>query len=134
VFINRKLGKLGSSLRFAFGLSQLRISYDSTGRLSSVTGTSFGGVTTYASNGAQSVTWDHREPSGASVRGTDVAAQGAGEVGELDPLGANAGLFKPITWSAPRSTGDLVPFGGLPDMGTSGGGVRAGGSVWALRL
>lgn len=93
------------------------------------------------SGGTQTVTWDHREPSGASVRGTDVAAQGAGEVGELDPLGANAGLFKPITWSPPRSTGELVPFRGLPDMGTSGGGCAQAGvsgpcgyNFWGSRI
>ena len=68
------------------------------------------------------LTWEHRDPGGASVRGSDAAGQPAGAFGELDPLGANAGTFKPFIWTQPRSSGQLVPFRGLPDMSTGGRG------------
>jgi len=76
--------------------------------------------------GSASVTWEHRDPGGASVRVTDAAAQPAGLSGELDVLGANAGVIKPITWPTPRSTGELVPFRGLPEMSSSGGCAQGG--------
>ena len=68
------------------------------------------------------VTWEHRDPEGASVRVTDAAGQEAGLPGELDPLGSNAGLAKPFSRQAPRSSGQLVPFRGLPEMNTAGRG------------
>jgi YD repeat-containing protein len=77
--------------------------------------------------GTPYVTLEHREPEGASVRGSDASGQTAGSIAELDPLGANAGTFKPFTWPPPRSTGELVPFGGLPEMGTVGGGCAQAG-------
>lgn len=67
------------------------------------------------SSGNQSVQWQHYDPSGASYRGTDSLGQGNGAK-ELDPLGANAGLIKPITWNVPDKKGLPVPHPLIADM------------------
>jgi hypothetical protein len=77
-------------------------------------------------NGNEYVTWEHRDPEGVTVRGSDATGQPAGSSAELDALGANAGLFKPLTWAPARSSGQLVPFAGLPDMNSNGGCTQAG--------
>jgi hypothetical protein len=75
-----------------------------------------------ASNGTQSVAWEHRDASGASFRMTDASGTFTGQSAELDPVGANAGLFKPLSWPPPRSTGQLISFRGFEDMDLAGGG------------
>jgi YD repeat-containing protein len=77
-----------------------------------------------AANGSQSVAWEHRDASGASFRMTDASGTFTGQSGELDPVGANAGLFKPLTWPPPRSTGQLISFRGFEDMDLAGGGCE----------
>ncbi|HXM47489.1 MAG TPA: hypothetical protein VN956_06435 [Pyrinomonadaceae bacterium] len=77
-----------------------------------------------AANGSQSVAWEHRDPSGASFRMTDASGQGTGQPAELDPAGADAGLFKPLVWNPPDSTGKLVAFRGFEDMDLAGGGCE----------
>ncbi len=77
-----------------------------------------------AVNGSQSVAWEHRDASGASFRMTDASGQGAGEPAELDPVGADGGLFKPLVWNPPDSTGKLVTFRGFEDMDMAGGGCE----------
>jgi hypothetical protein len=74
-----------------------------------------------ASNGSQSVAWEHRDASGASLRMTDAAGQVTGQSAEMDPMGANAGLFKPLTGNAPKKMGQLAPYPGIVDMLTNGG-------------
>jgi YD repeat-containing protein len=73
-------------------------------------------------NGSQSVAWEHRDASGASFRMSDASGQGTGQPAELDPVGADAGLFKPLVWNPPDSTGKLITFRGFEDMDMAGGG------------
>ena len=81
-----------------------------------------------APNSSQSVTWEHRDASGASLRMTDASGQGTAQAAEMDPMGVNAGLFKPFTWTVPDKTGQLVPYPGSADMITNpGGGCVADG-------
>ena len=66
-------------------------------------------------SGTQSVQWQHYDASGASYRGTDSTGQW-NAAKELDPLGANAGLMKPITWNVPDKKGLPVPHPLIADM------------------
>ncbi|HEX6044941.1 MAG TPA: DUF4157 domain-containing protein [Pyrinomonadaceae bacterium] len=68
--------------------------------------------------GGAMVTWEHYDASGASYRGTDAQGLGAGSA-EMDPFGANAGLFKPFTWPPPKSTGEIEPFYGIPELNSA---------------
>jgi hypothetical protein len=70
------------------------------------------------SGSTQSVTWEHYDASGASYRATDASGTGAGSA-EMDPFGADAGLFKPFTWPPPRSTGEIQPFYTVPDLNSA---------------
>ena len=72
-------------------------------------------------SGTQSVQWQHYDASGASYRGTDSTGQW-NAAKELDPLGANAGLMKPITWNVPDKEGLPVPHPLIVDMLTYPGG------------
>lgn len=72
-------------------------------------------------SGTQSVQWQHYDPSDASYRATDASGQGV-DAREMDPLGANAGLFKPPTWNVPDKKGLPVPFPEIADMLTNTGG------------
>ena len=72
-------------------------------------------------SGTQSVQWQHYDPSDASYRATDASGQGV-DAREMDPLGANAGLFKPFTWNVPDKKGLPVPFPEIADMLTNTGG------------
>jgi hypothetical protein len=57
---------------------------------------------------ASPVTWENYDASGASYRQTDTQGQSVAAA-ELDPVGANAGTMKPITWNQPSSPGKLEP-------------------------
>jgi YD repeat-containing protein len=72
--------------------------------------------------GGQYVGWEHHDASGASFRMTDASGQLSGQPAELDPVGANAGLYKPFIWPPADSTGRLVPFRGFGDMDMAGSG------------
>ena len=72
-------------------------------------------------SGTQSVQWQHYDASGASYRGTDSTGQW-NAAKELDPLGANAGLMKPITWNVPDKNGLPVPHPLIVNMLTNPGG------------
>lgn len=65
-----------------------------------------------------SVTWQHYDASRASYRTSDVQGVLAGS-SELDPVGANAGLFKPFTWTPPNSPGKLEPYYGVSELNSA---------------
>ena len=65
--------------------------------------------------GIQSVQWQHWDASRASFRPTDNT--GAISLGkELDPFGADAGQFKPITWPQPSHNNKIEPFYTVPEL------------------
>src|SRR5919106_4002107 len=74
-------------------------------------------VQSVASN-SQTVQWEHYDASGASYRSTNsagVAIQSA----ERDPMGADAGLIKPLSWPQPTSAGKLQPYYGIPELNST---------------
>lgn len=67
---------------------------------------------------SQVVTWEHYDASRATYRATN--AQGTGtDSSEMDPLGADAGLLKPLTWPQPTSAGKIEPYYGVPDLNSA---------------
>jgi YD repeat-containing protein len=72
--------------------------------------------------GVQRVDWRHVDPLGNSLRNTNAAGQLWSGSSEMDPFGADAGTFKPITWPPPSSTGRVVPYGGIPELLSPSGG------------
>ncbi len=68
--------------------------------------------------GVQGVSWEHYDASSASYRPTN-ATGSPGLGAEMDPMGANAGQFKPITWPPPTSSGKLEPYYGVPELNSA---------------
>jgi YD repeat-containing protein len=71
------------------------------------------------------VYWRHLDPNGISSRTTNSAGQWTGAwsgAAELDPLGADTGTFKPLTWPPPASSAKLVPYRQMPDINSVTGG------------
>lgn len=76
--------------------------------------------------GGQAVEWPYFDASGASHRVVNVNGFNV-KSAENDPLGANAGLFKPITWPPPSSPGKIEPFYGVPELNSATQGCVADG-------
>src|SRR5688572_30136869 len=76
--------------------------------------------------GGQAVEWPYFDASGASHRVVNVNGINV-KSAENDPLGANAGLFKPITWPPPSSPGKIEPFYGVPELNSATQGCVADG-------
>jgi YD repeat-containing protein len=72
----------------------------------------------YVSVAGQSVQWEHYDTSGASYRSTNVNGVPVVQA-ERDPMGADAGLFKPFTWPEPTSSGKIEPFYGIPELNSA---------------
>ena len=69
----------------------------------------------------QFTTWEHYDPADSSYRSTYIQGDGAGGA-EMDPLGADAGLMKPLVWNAPTSPGKLEPYYGVPELNSASSG------------
>jgi hypothetical protein len=67
------------------------------------------------SGSTQSVSWEHYDASGGSYRPTNAAGT-IGLGAERDPFGADAGVFKPITWPTPASPGKIEPYYAVPQL------------------
>ena len=65
--------------------------------------------------GSQYVSWQHYDASGSSYRSTGAAGTFA-ETGEMDHMGANAGVMKPLSWPPSTDSGKLEPYNGLPEL------------------
>ena len=74
----------------------------------------------------QVVTWEGYDPSGSSYRATDAQAAGVNSA-EMDPLGGDAGLMKPLTWNPPTSSGKLEPYYGVPELNSASQGCELEG-------
>src|ERR1051326_6389608 len=74
----------------------------------------------------QDVSWEYYDPRGGSYRATDVQGNGLNSA-EMDPLGADAGLMKPITWNPPNSPGKLEPYYGVPELNSASQGCELDG-------
>jgi YD repeat-containing protein len=61
------------------------------------------------------VTWEHYEPSNATYRATDTQGEGLAAA-EMDPLGADAGFLKPLTWPESTAPGKLEPYYGVAQL------------------
>lgn len=66
----------------------------------------------------QSVTFEHYDPSGASYRATDLSGSPF-DAAEMDPFGADAGTFRPITVPPRESIGEIQPYYGVPDLNSA---------------
>jgi hypothetical protein len=75
-------------------------------------------------SGGQFVSWEHYDAGNASYRPTN-SQGGSGLGGEMDPLGADAGIIKPLTWPQSTSPGKLEPYYGVPDLNSA-----FSGCVW----
>jgi hypothetical protein len=75
---------------------------------------------------SQQVSWKHYDPSNASYRSTDLSGTSVGAA-EMDPFGADAGLFKPFIWPQPTSSGKLEPYYGVPELNSSTQGCELDG-------
>lgn len=64
---------------------------------------------------SQAVGWKHDDSSGGSYRATN-SVGGLSEWAERDPLGADAGIMKPLVWPQQTSPGKLAPYYGVPDL------------------
>jgi hypothetical protein len=71
-----------------------------------------------AGGSSQVVTWEHYDPSGASYRATNAQASGT-KSGEMDPMGADAGIFKPLTWPQPTSAGRIERYYDVPELNSA---------------
>jgi hypothetical protein len=80
----------------------------------------------YVGGGQQSVNWEYYDASRASHRVANAQGSNMGG-GELDPMGANAGTIKPITWPQPNSPGKLEPYYGVPELNSATQGCVADG-------
>jgi YD repeat-containing protein len=69
----------------------------------------------------QEVVWEHYDASDGSYRETDIQGNAAVSA-EMDSMGADAGLIKPLTWPPASSPGKLEPYYTVPglDNATSG--------------
>jgi YD repeat-containing protein len=76
--------------------------------------------------GTQYVSWEHYDASNASYRPTNPQG-GVGLAKEMDPIGANAGTMKPITWPEPTSSGKLEPYYGIPELNSAYDGCEVNG-------
>jgi len=66
----------------------------------------------------QFVGWEHYDASNASYRPTNSLGQvGLGK--EMDTMGADAGVIKPLTWPQPTSPGKLLPYYGVPELNSA---------------
>jgi hypothetical protein len=86
-------------------------------------GSSVLAVQTVDVNSSQQVSWKHYDPSNASYRSTDSSGTSVGAA-EMDPFGADAGLFKPFTWPQPTSSGKIEPYYGIPELNSTYGGCE----------
>jgi hypothetical protein len=76
----------------------------------------------------QEVVWEHYDPSDGSYRETDI--QGNSIVSaEMDPMGADAGLIKPLTWPPPSSPGKLELYYSVPQLDSASNCVLDGMQV-----
>jgi hypothetical protein len=66
-------------------------------------------------NGAQGVEWSTYDASGASYHRLNLNGFNV-QSAEMDSFGANAGLFKPVTWPTPDAPGKIEPFYGVPEL------------------
>lgn len=64
---------------------------------------------------SQSVSWQHYDASGSSYRSTGATGTSA-ETGEMDPIGANAGVMKPLNWPPSTGSGKLEPYNGISEL------------------
>lgn len=64
---------------------------------------------------SQSVSWQHYDASGSSYRSTSASGTFA-ETGEMEPMGANAGVMKPLTLPQSTEFGKLEPYFGIPEL------------------
>jgi YD repeat-containing protein len=68
--------------------------------------------------GGQFVMWQHYDASSATYRGSDSQGTWVGSA-ERDPMGADAGIFKPFSWPPPTGPGKLEPYYGVPELNSA---------------
>jgi YD repeat-containing protein len=69
------------------------------------------------------VAWQHYDPGQSSYVQTWNTSSSSG-LGELDPFGADAGRFKPLSWPPPSSAGKIEPYYGVPLLNSAMGGCN----------
>jgi YD repeat-containing protein len=72
------------------------------------------------------VAWQHYDPGQSSYVQTWNTSSSS-SLGELDPFGADAGRFKPLSLSPPSSPGKLQPYYGVPSLNSGFNGCELDG-------